>query len=188
MRRQSNMSASSSRFFPRAPRYTLRAQDDNQMRFALMQTRGNALDTELRDVSKTGLKFTVPNAEVPHRGLDEGDMIKIEFKIPSGKQIACFATVVRVEVIEQWHPDFGDQSFTEVAVTFRQLPSLFAKALEKSLPGKESGEHSAIHISTFPEHMHRRALVLFSLSSVALFSLFMFLSTSPQQWLTWFSH
>lgn len=178
------MSAASSRFYPRAPRYTLRANDDNQMRFALMQTRGNAFETELRDVSTTGLKFTVFNTEVPRRGLDEGDVIKIEFKIPSGKQIACFATVTRVDQRQEWHPDHGDHFITEVAVSFRHLPSAWAKALEKAMPETEG--HETIHVTTLPEHMHRKALVLFSLSSVALFSLFMFLSTSPQQWLAWF--
>lgn len=184
------MSAASSRFYPRAPRYTLRANDDNQMRFALMQTRGSAFDTELRDVSTTGLKFTVFNTEVPRRGLDEGDVIKIEFKIPSGKQIACFATVTRVEQHAEWNADLGDHFVTEVAVTFRHLPSAWAKALEKAMPAHEVDSHysgrETINVTTLPEHMHRKALVLFSLSSVALFSLFMFLSTPPQQWLAWF--
>ena len=181
------MSAASSRFYPRAPRYTLRANDDNQMRFALMQTRGSAFDTVLHDVSTTGLKFTVFNTEVPRRGLDEGDVIKIEFKIPSGKQIACFATVTRVEQRAQWDSQLGDVVVTEVAVSFRHLPSAWAKALEKAMPKSEGADdRETIHVTTLPEQMHRKALVLFSLSSVALFSLFMFLSTSPAQWLNWF--
>lgn len=149
-----------------------------------MQTRGSAFETQLRDVSTTGLKFTVFNTEVPGSGLDEGDVIKIEFKIPSGKQIACFATVTRVDHRKEWHPDHGDQFITEVAVTFRHLPSAWAKALESSMPATEG--HETIHVTTLPEEMHRKALVLFSLSSVALFSLFMFLSTTPQQWIAWF--
>lgn len=171
-----------SRFFPRAPRYTLRAQDDNQMRFALMQTRGSALDTELINISQSGLKFTVFNGEVPHRGLDEGDMIKIEFKIPSGKQIACFATVTRVEPV--------GPTLLEIAVSFRHLPSAFAKALERALPKKEESE--PLHVGvfaghTFPVELNRNALILFSLSSIALFSLFLFMSASPAEWLHWFT-
>lgn len=180
-----------SRFFPRAPRYTLRANDDNQMRFALMQTRGNALDTELINISQSGLKFTVFNGEVPPRGLDEGDMIKIEFRVPSGgrprgtpKQIACFATVTRVEPL--------GNSLIEIAVSFRHLPSAFARALQNALPKKEDTEPLVVAetfagLSSFPAEMNRQALILFSLSSLALFSLFLFMSTSPTQWLSWFS-
>ena len=183
------MAATSSRFFPRAPRYTLRSNDENQMRFALMQTRGSALETELVDVSKSGLKFSIFNTEVPKRGLDEGDVIKIEFKIPSGRQIACFATVTRLEQIDHWDPEFGDQSITEVAVQFRHLPDAFASALEKSMPKQEAQDQPAspIHIPIIPSHMTTKQVMLFSLSSIALCSLFMFLSISPTQWMHWFS-
>lgn len=183
------MSNASARFYPRAPRYTLRASDDNQMRFALMQTKGNAFDTELHDVSTTGLKFKVFNSEVPRRGLDEGDVIKIEFKIPSGKQIACFATVTRIDQTKQWSAEFGDHFVTEVAVQFRHLPTAWAQALEKAMPKHEDGDGTpaSITIPILPLDLsNRKALMLFSLSSIALFSLFMFLSTSPQQWLSWF--
>jgi hypothetical protein len=182
------MSAASSRFYPRAPRYTLKANDETTMRFALMQTRGAALDTELQNVSKSGLKFCIFNDEVPRRGLDEGDMIKIEFKIPSGKQIACFATVTRVEQVANWNPEFGDQSITEVAVSFRNLPTAFVNALERALPNKENeAQTKEISVNLFPTELNKRSLILFSLSSVALFSLFVFLSISPQQWTNWFT-
>jgi len=157
------------------------------MRFALMQTRGDAFDTELHDVSTSGLKFKVFNTEVPRRGLDEGDVIKIEFRIPSGKQIACFATVTRVDQNKQWTAELGDHSITEVAVQFRHLPTAWAQALEKAMPKKDGDESTVIQLPVIPFDLsNRKALMLFSLSSVALFSLFLFLSTSPAQWLGWF--
>jgi hypothetical protein len=140
------MSSSAEQYHSRAPRYILNPTDQSMMRVAPMRTRGQAIPTRLLDVSESGLSFMVradsPNASASELATadlraselpDEGEMIKIEFTVPKRKQIACFATVIRVETVEEWHPDFGQITFSKIAIQFRNLPSAYKLHLQKSL-------------------------------------------------------
>ena len=96
------------RYFTRAPRYVFQSEDGTLVRFAPMQTKGLISRAVIRDLSETGLSFTLPITEDVVSLPDEGSAIKIEFPIPgSPKGIACFATVVRVEKRTEWMPEWG---------------------------------------------------------------------------------
>lgn len=121
------------RWIARAPRFVFQADEQAWMRFAAMGSRGSARVTQAMDLSRSGLSFFLPDdAEATDRP-EEGDPIKIEFTPPGRAQIACFATVVRVESVDQWSPEAGHGSKTKVAVRFRHMPKAHERALRKAL-------------------------------------------------------
>jgi hypothetical protein len=157
------------------------SDDFGSMRFAPMTTRGAAMPSSLRDLSSTGLAFTLVGhaAETGRVTPEEGDMIKIEFTIPSRRQIACFATVVRVEERTDWDPELGDRTTTLVAVKFRNMPSLHRRTLELGLQGRTRDN------TDFDWNRERRthAVVITGLS-LALALGFWFMVQPPHAWLT----
>jgi hypothetical protein len=80
------------KWFGRAPRYVLRPEDNQFVRFA-NEVRQKASGIEILDISKTGMAFTVHREQVPRLG----ENIIIEFEAPGTGQMACFARVVRLE-------------------------------------------------------------------------------------------
>ncbi len=80
------------KWFGRAPRYVLRPEDNQFVRFA-NEERQKASGIELLNISKTGLAFTVHRESCPR--LSEN--IIIEFEAPGTGQMACYARVVRLE-------------------------------------------------------------------------------------------
>lgn len=114
------MSSALKRYYPRSPRYVLQPLDRTVLRFAQMQTRGISATTTITDVSESGLCFTLSSEAKP----DEGDMLKVEFTVPGRGQIACFATVVRVE---------EKTGLTYVGILFRNLPSGHRRILGEGL-------------------------------------------------------
>lgn len=180
------MSATAGRYFPRSPRYVLNANDQNIMRFAAMNTRGKSSIARLRDLSETGLAFTLPTSpEGPTEGLpDEGDAIKIEFAIPGEKQMACFATVMRVEARTEWDKDWGNRGYTLIALQFRNLPKGHLRSLQISLTGhtSQAQDEQIINDDTSLTSLSR-ALSLggaFLLLTLALFLMVL----APQAWLS----
>jgi hypothetical protein len=134
--------SSAARYMHRAPRYVFRPEDERLMRFAEMDVRGSASRARVHDLSTTGLSFICDSIDVPF----EGDMLKVEFGLPGRKQIAWFATVVRIETRTEWDPELGNRSFTLIALKFRQLPAPFFKAIEKSVNIREhDGSTSDFH-------------------------------------------
>ncbi|OQW49319.1 MAG: hypothetical protein A4S09_12450 [Proteobacteria bacterium SG_bin7] len=80
------------KWFGRAPRYVLRPEDNQFVRFA-NEIRQKSTGIEILDISKTGMAFTVRRENAPR--LSEN--IIIEFEAPGTGQIACYARVVRLE-------------------------------------------------------------------------------------------
>lgn len=124
------------RFIPRAPRYVLRPQDRNVMRFSLEDTIGPAgtEQTLLLNLSETGAAFIATNAA----RIEVGERIKVEIPIPSGEQIAWWAKVVRVEeyVPRGWfsrRDSFEDSGKVVVALKFEDLPQGHSKSLRKGI-------------------------------------------------------
>ena len=124
------------RFVPRAPRYVLKPNDRNLMRFGLSQTRGPAHveATTLVNLSETGAAF-ITDASCE---LKVNDRIKVEIPIPHGEQIAWFASVVRIEQYD----DSGWLSFSPhvpraeqvvVALRFEDLPEPHSRAIRQGI-------------------------------------------------------
>ena len=87
------MTTSLARYHARAPRYILDTDDNNLIRLSGAEQLSWEENTELRDVSLTGLSFTAPQDLSPQLG----EVIKIQFSVPASEQMACFAVVIRIE-------------------------------------------------------------------------------------------
>lgn len=99
------------------------------MRFKNGATIGAPITAKVVDVSETGLSFSVKGDEFP----DLQETLMIEFTIPGKKQIACYATVVRLDAQTSWSPEHGDLDVVKVALTFDKMPAVYREALRTSL-------------------------------------------------------
>lgn len=80
------------KYHARAPRYILNTLDENLIRVAGPSQVPWEEGTRIINVSLTGLAFTAPEDLCPLLG----EVIKIQFQAPGGKQTACFAIVTRL--------------------------------------------------------------------------------------------
>lgn len=92
------MTTSLARYHARSPRYILNTQDDSLIRLSGAEQHSWEENTELRDVSLTGLSFTAPQDLSPQIG----EVIKIQFSVPGSEQMACYAIVIRIENINEF--------------------------------------------------------------------------------------
>lgn len=127
-------------YLQRPPRYVFQAGDSSLVRFAPMETRGISARAIIRDLSESGLSFTLPITEPLESLPDEGAPLKVEFPIPGRDQIACFATVMRVEQRSEWVPEWGHRGYHLVALQFRHLPTLHLRAIQHGLQGRVDEE------------------------------------------------
>ncbi len=118
------MTQSLARYHARAPRYILDTQDDELIRIAGPRQVPWEEGTEIRNVSLTGLAFTASEDLCPLLG----EVIKIQFMIPGGKQMACHAVVTRLD------PDRGDKIL--VGVHFYKLEMSHRIVLAQGLSQK----------------------------------------------------
>ncbi len=129
------MSDTLRRFIPRATRYVLRPQDQKMLRFSHQDEKGAEAiqETTLVDLSKTGLAFLIEREDAPLLG----DLIKVEFAIPGGEQMAWWARVVRCEEHTKkiwWmreNPDFQD--LIMIGVQFQNLPQMQQSHIQSNL-------------------------------------------------------
>jgi hypothetical protein len=128
------------KFIARSPRYVLRPQDRNSMRFSLENTHGfgGIESTFLINLSETGVAFLVEPGQQPLMG----DRIKVELPVPGteNEQIAWWATVRRIENYEptSWYIGNRANPFLEnpkilVALHFEQLPEGHARLIRRGL-------------------------------------------------------
>lgn len=87
------MAQTLARYHARSPRYILNTEDDFLVRIAGPRQIPWEEGTEIRNVSLTGLAFTAPEDLCPLLG----EVIKIQFMVPGGQQMACHAIVTRLE-------------------------------------------------------------------------------------------
>lgn len=89
------MSNAAKKFIPRAPRYVIRSDDDQLVRFtADLKNTERYSTTRFVNLSATGLAFVTQIDVAPRIG----EFIKVEFPLPSGERMAWFAKVARIEV------------------------------------------------------------------------------------------
>ncbi|MCX7978669.1 MAG: PilZ domain-containing protein [Bdellovibrionaceae bacterium] len=115
------MSNPLARYHARAPRYILDTTDDHLIRVAGPKQTPWEEGTEILNVSLTGLAFTAQDDLCPTLG----EVIKIQFQIPGGKQMACYAVVTRLEQYAKHK--------TLVAVSFHKLEMAHRIALAQGL-------------------------------------------------------
>jgi hypothetical protein len=97
------MTTSLARYHARAPRYILDTEDNSLIRLSGAEQLAWEENTELRDVSLTGLSFTAPQDLSPQIG----EVIKIQFSVPGSQQMACFAVVIRIEKLDSFENQIG---------------------------------------------------------------------------------
>lgn len=122
------------KFIPRAPRYVLRPGDSEVMRFSPKSGHGKIQQTKFLNISQTGLAFMADSSQTPHIG----EMIKIEFSIPGGEQVAWWAKVVRIEAYSdsRWWDKTNDSNSTDhivIAVTYVDLPEGHRRQIQQGL-------------------------------------------------------
>lgn len=169
--------SSAARYFSRAPRYVFRPDDESLMRFAGMEPHGSILRARIHDLSTTGLSIVVASGYAP----EIGEMLKIEFGLPGSRQVAWFATVVRVERKNSWDPDLGDREYTLVGLRFRQLPAPFASAIKRSLESRIESTETTNLLEAGPDTAHERKMFWFMGAVLAI--LLALMALPPSIWL-----
>lgn len=164
-------------YLSRSPRYVFRTEDSCLVRFAAMETKGTSARAIIRDLSESGLSFTLPITEDILTLPEEGSPLKVEFPIPGRTTIACFATVTRVEQRTEWVPEWGDRGFHLIALQFRHLPTLHLRAIQKGLQGRVHDEQDFNFQSLKASHV-----LAFGGMSLALSLCFYALTFSAHTW------
>lgn len=101
-----------SRYLHRSPRYVLRPLDNNIIRFVGPDQTPWEEATEVRDISVTGLAFTIPKGLEPKAN----ESMAIEFEVPGKNDtMACFGLVKRIA-------EFNEKRVL-VSVEFQKLSS-----------------------------------------------------------------
>ena len=132
------MSDSARAYIPRAPRYILRPDDNQMIRYALPHEKSNPYSTKFINISQTGLAFVVSQRALRDGFPVVGEKIKLEVPVPGGDQFAWWATVIRIEEYENpWRRFDSDNFMTEaqvmVAVRFDELPTGHVATLQTGL-------------------------------------------------------
>lgn len=121
------------KYHQRAPRYILQPLDNNYIRVAGPQQTPWEENTEIKNISLTGLVFTAPNDLCP----TIGEYIKLQFVIPGGEQIACHAIVTRMEPYDSSSCLIGIQFYRLQASVKIALLQGLAKNLKQQMQEKQ---------------------------------------------------
>ena len=97
------MTSSLARYHARAPRYILNTDDNHLIRLSGAERRSWEENTEIRDISLTGLAFTASADLSPQLG----EIIKIQFSVPGSDQMACYAVVIRIDSLNEFDNSIG---------------------------------------------------------------------------------
>ena len=161
------------KFINRSPRYVLRPQDRNVMRFSLEHTQGGGgvEETLLLNLSETGVAFLVDSGYEPR----VGEKIKVEVPIPGGNQIAWWAKVVRTSEYNGSRRWFSPEKDTFdvsnkviVALRFDEMPEAHTSAIRQGL--KQSFA-KALDDQQFRDWLYNRQEQLVFAGKVFLFGL-----------------
>lgn len=98
----------------------LQMKDKKILRYAPYPRGNRAFFTEIVNLSETGMAFTVPYLDTPHKN----EIIMVEFTPPGEAQsIACYAQVKRIQKMSIIEADFFHKNCKLVAVQFTSLPN-----------------------------------------------------------------
>lgn len=103
------MTGSLARYHSRSPRYILDTYDNNLIRLSGAEKLSWEEKTVIRNISLTGLSFTAPRDLSPQLG----EIIKIQFQVPGSEMMACYALIIRIEVLNEFD--------NEIAIHFYKL-------------------------------------------------------------------
>lgn len=92
------MTAALAKYHNRAPRYTLNTQDNCLIRYSGHERLPWEENTEVKNISLTGLSFVAPVDLSPILG----EIIKIQFAVPGGQQMACYAVIIRLDAQNEY--------------------------------------------------------------------------------------
>jgi hypothetical protein len=115
------MTQSLAKYHIRSPRYILQPEDNTIIRVAGPNQIPWEEGTEIKNISLTGIAFTVPLDLCP----SIGEFIKIQYSAPGAQQMACYALVTRIE-------DYS-QNLTLVGVKFYRVDLAHRVLLAQSL-------------------------------------------------------
>lgn len=159
------------RYHARSPRYILNTEDNSLVRIAGPNQLPWDEDTEIRNVSLTGLAFTAPSDLCPILG----EVIKIQFNVPGSKQMACHAIVTRIE-------DFKKNSML-VGVHFYKLEMahrvILAQGLARKAKFSSDSELTTREQNLFRLFINFHKFVFMSLLWLTWTLLTAFLMTNP---------
>lgn len=114
-----------------APRYTLRAHDAKGMRFSRKRKGAEIFDTEIVNISETGLAFRSLAEHAPNIG----ETIKVEFHVPGDRyQLAWFATVIWLET--PFNMAYRRKEKVKAGIQFHDLPRRHRDILSQGLRSK----------------------------------------------------
>ncbi len=99
------------------------------MRFAGLTKKSQAAHAEIRNLSTSGISFAISAGAAP----EPGQMLKVEFELPTKHPVAWFATVTRVETSTGWDPRNGEKEMVLVALKFHKIPTSLTDAISRSL-------------------------------------------------------
>lgn len=97
------MTTSLARYHARAPRYILNTEDNHLIRLSGAERRAWEENTDIKDISLTGLSFTASADLSPQLG----EIIKIQFSVPGSEQMACYAVVIRIDAVNSFENIIG---------------------------------------------------------------------------------
>lgn len=170
------------RFVPRAPRYVLRPNDNQMLRFAPNKVLNRSYSTRFLNVSESGLAFLIDKASAP--GI--GEFIKVEFPVPGGEQIAWFAKVVRLEefVPEEWWSETrakDHENDVVVGVQFHQLPDGHKHAIRVHLQDKfgqlvRERSHARRRLALYYASEYGWKILMYGIAALFAFSILYFLA------------
>ncbi|MES3036272.1 MAG: PilZ domain-containing protein [Bdellovibrionota bacterium] len=130
------MSQNLAKYHSRSPRYVLNSDDESLVRLSGPHRTPWEEGTEIRNVSLTGLAFTAHDDLCPQLG----EVIKIQFTVPGGKQMACYGLVTRIDPLTRkrdMHEDiFSKSSKKLVGLHFYKLDLPQRVALAQGLTKK----------------------------------------------------
>ena len=161
------------RYHSRSPRYILDTQDENLIRVAGPHQTPWEEGTQIKNVSLTGLAFTAPDDLCPLLG----EVIKIQFTPPGGKQMACYAIVTRLDEMPEHRVMVGVHFYKlEMAHRISLAQSLARRFKEQQdrseLDNLLNREKSSFSLSSLPQLMMMG--ILGAAWCALLFSLFRF--------------
>ncbi len=169
------------RFVARAPRYILRPNDNQMLRFAPNHVHNRSFSTRFVNVSETGLAFIIDRTSAPRIG----EFLKVEFPVPGGEQIAWFAKVVRLEEVDQ-HPWWNRNNPDEdpgvlVGLQFHQLPRGHREAIRLHLQEKfhdiiRAQRYAKLHVVREFLNEHGWKILMNLLSTLLTFGILYLLS------------